>query len=76
MSDSNIESQSLIWTGERYLPEIHGDVEVEHLHRYLFAKQLSSGKRVLDIACGEGYGSALLAQIAVSVVGLILMRER
>ena len=31
-----------------------------------------SGKRVLDAACGEGYGSAMLAQSAQSVVGVDL----
>ena len=70
MNDSNIKLESLPWTGERYLPRIHGNIELEHLHRYLFAKQLSLGKRVLDIASGEGYGSALLAQSAMSVVGV------
>ncbi len=62
--------QSLLWTGERYLPELQGDIELEHLHRYLIAKQLTLNKRVLDIASGEGYGSALLAQSAISVVGV------
>lgn len=70
MNDGNIKLESLPWTGERYLPRIHGNIELEHLHRYLFAKQLSLGKRVLDIASGEGYGSALLAQGAINVVGV------
>ena len=70
MSDNNIKLPSLQLTGERYLPEVQGSIELEHLHRYLFAKQFSLGKRVLDIASGEGYGSALLAQNAASVVGV------
>ena len=70
MASSNIVLQSLPWTGERYLPEIEGNIELEHFHRYLFAKQFLSGKRVLDIASGEGYGSALLAQTAISVIGV------
>src|SRR5258708_39541803 len=51
--------------GERFLPELmHGEIELEHLHRYRFASQFLADKEVLDIASGEGYGSALLAQFA------------
>lgn len=34
----------------------------DHLARYDFAKNFVKEKTVLDIACGEGYGSALLKQ--------------
>jgi cyclopropane fatty-acyl-phospholipid synthase-like methyltransferase len=37
------------------------DIEQEHLARYKFAIGLTSGKEVLDVACGSGYGSYLLA---------------
>lgn len=37
------------------------DIEQEHLARYKFAVGLTSGKEVLDVACGSGYGSYLLA---------------
>lgn len=33
-----------------------------HLGRYLLAKQYCQGKKVLDIACGEGYGSYVMAK--------------
>src|SRR5690606_33969585 len=42
----------------------------EHLHRYAFAAQFVSGKKVLDLASGEGYGSYLLAKEANFVVGV------
>ncbi len=58
------------WTGERYVPEIGGNIRFEHLHRYLIARELSRNKRVLDIACGEGYGAAILASVASHVVGV------
>ncbi len=50
-------------TGERLVPELqHGElVHAEHLVRYQFATQLARSQRVLDAACGEGYGTALLA---------------
>lgn len=41
-----------------------------HLDRYEFAKSYCSGKRVLDGACGTGYGSALLSNVAREVVGI------
>ena len=51
------------WTGERYVPQIGGEIELEHVHRYLWAEQFAHGKSVLDIACGEGYGSEILASL-------------
>lgn len=60
----------LEWTGERYLPELRGQIRYEHLHRYAQCQPLVAGKRVLDIACGEGYGSVSLAATAASVVGV------
>ena len=61
---------SLEWTGERYLPEQGGETGLEHGHRYLLARDLAAGRAVLDLACGEGYGSATLASAARSVVGI------
>lgn len=58
------------FTGERYLPGVAGPIQYEHYHRYLFSAPLCEGKEVLDIASGEGYGSAVLAQSAKSVVGV------
>ncbi|MEN6441517.1 MAG: methyltransferase domain-containing protein, partial [Syntrophobacter sp.] len=60
----------LEWTGERLTTDTTGQVEVEHVHRYLFARHLVRGLDVLDIASGEGYGSAFLAQTAHSVTGV------
>ena len=42
----------------------------EHRHRYEFATRLCAGLRVLDLCCGSGYGSAILASQARSVVGV------
>ncbi|MEP6942306.1 MAG: methyltransferase domain-containing protein [Betaproteobacteria bacterium] len=60
----------LTFTGERFIPTCAGEIAYEHWHRYAFAKGMVDGKRVLDAACGEGYGSALLAHTAASVVGV------
>jgi len=61
---------ALEFTGERFTPECAREIWYEHWHRYQFAAGLAAGKRVLDAACGEGYGSALLAAVARSVVGM------
>ncbi|HNP31107.1 MAG TPA: glycoside hydrolase family 99-like domain-containing protein [Nitrospirales bacterium] len=74
MSDVT-EQPKLPWTGERYVPGIIGDIELEHLHRYYLARELAVGKDVLDIASGEGYGSALLAEVAHTVVGVDASEE-
>ncbi len=62
-------------TGERYLPEYDGDWTLEHVHRYLVACEFAGGKDVLDIACGEGYGSAMLASVAGHVTGVDIDAE-
>jgi SAM-dependent methyltransferase len=65
----------LPFTGERFTPECVREMWYEHWHRYALAAQAATGKRVLDAACGEGYGSALLAQRAREVVGIDLSAE-
>jgi len=62
---------SLEDTGERFLPwnEI-SDIYFEHLHRYAFASKFTFDKKVLDLACGEGYGVNILARNAKSVTGI------
>ena len=63
------------WTGERFLPEVGGQIGLEHIHRYLMVLNAAKGKKVLDIACGEGYGSALIAGVAKSVIGVDISEE-
>src|SRR5215212_10066696 len=60
----------LDFTGERFVPGASGDLAYEHWHRYAFARRFSAGKRVLDAACGEGYGTALLASVATDAIGV------
>jgi ubiquinone/menaquinone biosynthesis C-methylase UbiE len=63
------------FTGERYIPSLDGQIKHEHLHRYALCLEFVAGKSVLDIASGEGYGSALLARVAESVVGVDIIPE-
>lgn len=63
------------FTGERYLPSEAGQIRHEHMHRYAWCRQLVEGKMVLDVACGEGYGSAMLARCATQVIGVDIAPE-
>ncbi len=63
------------FTGERYVPSLNGQIKYEHLHRYALCVDYVAGKSVLDIACGEGYGCALFASAAKSVVGVDINSE-
>ncbi|MBS0558324.1 MAG: class I SAM-dependent methyltransferase [Proteobacteria bacterium] len=67
--------RALEFTGERFTPECVREIRYEHLARYAFALELARGKRVLDAACGEGYGSAMLASAAASVVGMDIAED-
>ena len=67
---SDAKTPALEFTGERFTPECSREIWYEHWHRYVFARGLVCGKRVLDAACGEGYGSAMLAANAQSVLGV------
>jgi len=58
------------FTGERMVNNKESDLYRSHENRYLFAVDFCKNKRVLDIACGSGYGSYLISNIADSVVGI------
>jgi SAM-dependent methyltransferase len=60
------------YTGERMVPDsTDGLTFWEHVQRYRFALHHVVGRRVLDIACGEGYGTAAIASVGVaSVIGV------
>ncbi len=48
----------------------------QHLARYEFASTLVRNKRVLDVACGSGYGTAILAESgAASTIGMDISDE-
>ena len=59
-------------TGERTLPDVPEENYWfrRHLVVYDWIAARVGGLRVIDMACGEGYGSDVLAQRAASVVGV------
>jgi SAM-dependent methyltransferase len=64
----------LPFTGEQMVPEqAVAHTFWAHIYRYRFAASFVGARSVLDLACGEGYGTASLAQAhAEWVVGLDL----
>lgn len=62
----------LALTGERTLPDVPEENYWyrRHLVVYEWIRARVGGMRVVDMACGEGYGSAVLARTAASVVGV------
>lgn len=59
-------------TGERTLPDVPAENYWfrRHLAVYEWIGARVAGKRVVDLACGEGYGSEVLARSAASVIGV------
>ena len=62
-------TRELEFNGERFVPGAGVEISYNHWLRYFFALQLAQDKRVLDVASGEGYGSAYLASVAKKVDG-------
>lgn len=61
-------------TGERIIPEkmeITNGMLIEHLARYHFASHYARG-RVLDFACGSGYGTHLIAKLCKKQVDQVV----
>jgi ubiquinone/menaquinone biosynthesis C-methylase UbiE len=57
-------------TGERMETFVFNEISIEHLHRYAIADKFIEDKNVLDIACGDGYGSYLMSSKAKFVTGV------
>src|SRR6201996_911684 len=59
-------------TGERTLPDVPEENYWyrRHLVVYEWIAQRVHGRKVVDLASGEGYGAAVLAKTAASVIGV------
>jgi 2-polyprenyl-3-methyl-5-hydroxy-6-metoxy-1,4-benzoquinol methylase len=64
-----------LFTGERVNPDFPNAVFDNHLKVYKFLAQYAAGKAVLDVGCGTGYGTALLAQSAKEIVGIDISKQ-
>ena len=75
-ADNQSNAPDLIFDGERFIPGApESEIDLEHFHRYLATAEIVHDKRVLDMACGTGYGSHLLSKTAAEVVGLDISVE-
>ena len=55
------------FSSERLVPEEAVEASLqEHVARYRFARDLAKG-RILDVACGTGYGTAMLGAVGVDL---------
>jgi ubiquinone/menaquinone biosynthesis C-methylase UbiE len=64
------------FTGERVIPgQVNEELWAEHVARYAFATRFAHGRRVLDLGCGTGYGTADLARVASTALGVDLAPE-
>jgi 2-polyprenyl-3-methyl-5-hydroxy-6-metoxy-1,4-benzoquinol methylase len=71
--DENVRTaQELTDDGERMIPTFHKGriIYGEHVARYHAVLPLIAGRKVLDIACGSGYGTHLLSSRAEHVTGV------
>ena len=62
-------------TDERFIPGTSRITEIESRHRYQVASEFCRGRRVLDAASGEGYGSGMMAEVAATVTGVDFCAE-
>lgn len=71
----NKSENDLEWTGERIIPEEDRYMFRRHLKAYQFAMNFCQKKIILDMGCGEGYGSYLLAEAGAKVIGIDISEE-
>ncbi len=67
---------TLAWTGERMVPcQSDAATELYHWQRYLYFRPWYEGKKVIDAASGEGYGTNFAANYASEALGLDISGE-
>lgn len=64
-------AETVVNTGERIILERESALMIaRHLCAYRFSKHYADNKKVLDIGCGEGYGTYYLAEFATEAIGI------
>lgn len=68
---SALSTDKAAFTGERFIFGSGVEIFYEHYHRYVFAaRAIDSTQTVLDLGCGIGYGSLILASKAKKVIAI------
>lgn len=68
--------EELTFTGERFVPDLTDKyIVAEHFQRYNAVLDIVKGKKILDAACGTGYGTALMSSTAASATGIDISSE-
>jgi len=70
------EQPTLAWTGERMIPsKCDPATEMFHYQRYLYFRPWYAGRKVVDAASGEGYGTYYASAFAAEAQGYDISRE-
>lgn len=67
----------LNFTGERVVPNrtCHAQTMAEHLIRYAFATKYAKVGKILDVACGTGYGLKIMGMLGAEKFGADIDQE-
>ncbi len=69
-------SPTLAWTGERMIPFVSDyATQATHFQRYLYFRPWYEDAKVVDAACGEGYGTDYASLFATKATGVDLSEE-
>jgi GT2 family glycosyltransferase len=72
----NNSAPTLAWTGERMIPFVSDyATQATHWQRYLFFRPWYEEAKVIDAACGEGYGTDYASIFAKEAVGVDIAEE-
>ena len=71
----NSSDYSIKYTGERLIPKLGNGNLQQHFQLYQQVIPFIYDKNIIDIACGSGWGSYLLAEYAESVRGVDISEE-
>jgi len=71
----NSSNYSIKYTGERLIPKLGNGNLQQHYQLYQQVIPFIYDKNILDIACGSGWGSHILAEYAESVRGVDISEE-
>lgn len=73
-----MKTMKIKYIGERVIPnQMQSDPVnlILHLHRYIFALPYIVNKKCLDVACGAGYGTAIISMLAKKTAGVDIDEE-